>query len=127
MNKEQIKTKLSTTGLIEEPKCYRGESYEIIIAKLQEQHDEISNLKAYAKHERSLGAEPFAQECHDLRQENDALKKELGRVKDTEPFAWIRDDGTMRNCMSNDEKNSWLKHHPRHVENYTIPVIRSLK
>lgn len=45
--------------------------------------------------------------------------------KDAEPFAWIRDDGTMRNCMSNDEKNSWLKHHPRHVENYTIPVYDS--
>jgi hypothetical protein len=36
--------------------------------EIKRQAAEIENLKAYAKHERSLGAEPWAIECNDLQQ-----------------------------------------------------------
>ena len=42
---------------------------------------EVENLRAYAKHERSLGAEQFAQEVHDTRQENESLRGALETLK----------------------------------------------
>lgn len=43
---------------------------------------EIKNLKAYAKHERSLAAEKYTQQIHDLNQENDSLIAENDRLSD---------------------------------------------
>lgn len=75
---------LSVMELISELKYWNGPLAEICITKLKEQRDEIINLKAYAMHERSLGAEPFAQENHDLRQEVECLKAALDSTQTAE-------------------------------------------
>jgi putative heme degradation protein len=40
-----------------------------LVAECKQLRDEIENLKAYAKHERSLGAEPWSMKCLELEQD----------------------------------------------------------
>ena len=95
-------------------------------AEVERLKGEITNLKAYAKHERSLGAESFAIENNDLKQElqeakesvsdlraaahilaseRDAAKARITALEKQEPVAIVRrcrDEGVIING-NNDE------------------------
>ena len=56
---------------------YAADVMDAADAVIKERDAEISNLKAYAKHERSLGAEKWMHEALDLREERAAQRRVL--------------------------------------------------
>ena len=71
---------------------------------------ENTNLKAYAKHERSLGAEPFVIENNDLRQERDTLRAQIAEIEATEPVAVRHSfDGYGWSFIDNGSGSTWLE------------------
>lgn len=81
-------TEMSVTELISELKYHNGPLSSFVIEKLTEQRDEIINLKAYARHERSLGAEPWMMRCQEMEQQLEdhetlihSLRAEVERLK----------------------------------------------
>ena len=53
----------------------------VLLERIKELELENLNLKAYAKHERSLGAEPFAIENNDLKQELQEAKESVSDLR----------------------------------------------